>query len=160
MISMPDTKPSIEPIPFSGSDADFKEVYKDWQAIRIIRDNYFDGWRMYYTFYFWFGATMVAAAGYIILNHPFPKQDAYIVGFIGVAMIFGVLMFAVLPFFHSKRHVANVNLILDRTDATFLGEKLLSDRGALIMAAGATVGLASGLAAWVYVLFFYYVGRT
>jgi hypothetical protein len=157
---MPEAKPSNEPIPLSGGDADFKEVYKDWQAIRIIRDNYFDGWRMFYTFYFWFGATMVAAAGYIILNHPFQKQDAYVAGFIGVVMIFGVLVFAVLLFFHSRRHVENINLILQRTgDAPFLGEKVLSARGALKMATGAAVGLGSGLVAWVYVLFIYYVGR-
>jgi hypothetical protein len=161
---MPEAKQSAEPVPLVGNDADsspdFKAIYKDWQAIRIIRDNYFDGWRMFYTFYFWFGATMVGATGYIILNRPFQKEDAYFAGFIGSVMIFTVLVFSVLLYFHSKRHVKNLKLILERTgDAAFLGDKMLSDRGAMIMAAGASIGLTSGLAAWAYILFFYYVNR-
>jgi hypothetical protein len=162
MISMPETKPSIEPIPLSGGDADFKEVYKDWQAIRIIRDNYFDGWRMFYTFFVWFGTAMLTAAGFIIANHPFKKmEDAHFAGYIGSVMIFNVFVFAVLLYLYSMRHVKNLRLILMRTgDADFLADKVLSARGAAIMASGAIVGLVAGLLAWVYVFFFYYFSTT
>ena len=159
-----ETKPSDDLIPVTTSDVedsrDFKTTYKDWQAVRIIRDNYFDGWRMFFTFFFWFGATMVGVTGYIILNRPFQKQDAYLAGFIGAALILSNLLFAFFMFLHSKRHVENIKLILERTgDAQFLAEKVLSTRGAVMMAVGASFGLIGGLFAWAYIFFFDYPSR-
>lgn len=159
-----ETKPSDEPIPVAANvvdnPQDFKTAYKDWQAVRIIRDNYFEGWRMFFAFFFWFGALMVGITGYIILNRPFQKEDAYLAGIIGAALILSNLVFAFFMFRHSKRHVDNIRLILDRTgDAEFLAEKVLSNRGAVMMALGASFGLLGGLFAWLYVFFLYYPSR-
>jgi hypothetical protein len=45
------------------SQDDFKAVYADWQAVRIVRDNYWDTWKLYFTFYTWYFATMAAVVG-------------------------------------------------------------------------------------------------
>jgi hypothetical protein len=54
MIFIAETKPSDDLIPVSTIDVenpqDFNTTYKDWQAVRIIRDNFFDGWRMFFVF--------------------------------------------------------------------------------------------------------------
>ncbi len=45
-----ETKPSDDLILVTTNDVedsqDLKTTYKDWQAVRIIRDNFFDGWRI------------------------------------------------------------------------------------------------------------------
>ena len=154
---MPDAKPSPEPVPFGGGDADFKVVYRDWQAIRIIRDNYFENWRMFYTACFWCGATMFGAAGYIISNRPFQKHDALIVGSIGSGMILSLIAVALVLFVFSKRQIQNIQLIIERDgDASFLEGKVMRVRGAVLFAAGGCAGLCLGLVAWVYLFFFYY----
>jgi hypothetical protein len=164
MIFMAETKPSDDLVPVGTIDVenpkDFNTTYKDWQAVRIIRDNYFDSWRMFFSFTFWLAATMIAVSGYVIVNRPFQKQDAYLVGLIGVALISMNLLLALHMFLHSKRLVENIRLILERTgDAQFLADKVLSYRGAAIMAAGTSVGFVCALFGWVYVFFIFYPSR-
>jgi hypothetical protein len=138
---------------------DFTVVYKDWQAIRIIRDNYFEGWKLFYTFYCWFAAVMFGVGGYLVLNRPFHGRDATIVGLIGASALVIVLCFAIIHYFRSLHFIRNVRLILERTnDAEFLADKVLSNRGNIILLAGAGIGLTLGLGTWIYVVFFYYSG--
>jgi hypothetical protein len=141
-----------------GGDPDFKEVYKDWQAVRIIRDNYFDVWKTFFTFYSWFGATMAGVGGYIISNRPFASADAHIVGSIGIVLIINVLLIAIVMFFVSRRYIRNIHSILERSgDLPFMQEKLLNTKAAKLFAASSVFGLTVGLAAWSYMMFFYYV---
>jgi hypothetical protein len=149
-----------ESIPIvANQPGDFTVVYKDWQAIRIIRDNYFEGWRILYTFYCWFGAVMIGVAGFLISTRPFHGRDAAIVGFIGAFGIATVLCFAIVHYFRSIHAIRNIRIILERTgDAEFLADKVLNNKGGYILLAGACVGLSLGFSTWIYVLFFYYPG--
>jgi hypothetical protein len=164
MIFMAETKPSDDLIPVRTVDVenpqDFNTTYKDWQAVRIIRDNYFDSWRLFFSFSFWLGATLIGVSGYVIVNRPFQKQDAYLVGLVGVALILINLLLALHMFLHSRRIVENIRLILERTgDAEFLAGKVMNSYGAAVMAAGTSFGFVCALFVWVYVFFIFYPSR-
>lgn len=138
----------------------FGRAYKDWQAIRIIRDNYFDIWKTFLTFYSWFAATMVGVGGYIISNQPFTIPASRIIGWIGVALIINVLLILILMAFILRRYIRNLHSILERGgDLPFMQDKLLNTRTASIVAASCACGLAVGLFAWTYLMFFYYASR-
>jgi hypothetical protein len=144
-------------VPVEGSEI-FGKVYSDWQAIRIIRDNYFDIWKTFLTFYSWFGATMIGVGGYIISNRPFSAADSRIVAWIGVAIIVNVFLIAVFVGIMQRRYIRNINLILDRAgELPFMNNKLLSIKSTAIVAASCACGIAVGLFAWIYVMFFHYV---
>ncbi|MDO8978975.1 MAG: hypothetical protein Q7V17_07065 [Afipia sp.] len=138
----------------------FGQAYKDWQAIRIIRDNYFDIWKTFLTFYSWFGATMVGVGGYIISNRPFTISDSHIIGWIGVALIVNVLLILIFIAFILRRYIRNLHSILERGgDLHFMQDKLLNTRTANMVAASCACGLTVGLFAWIYVIFFHYVSH-
>lgn len=136
---------------------EFRNTYKDWQAIRIIRDNYYDNLKIYFAFYSWFIATMVGALGFLVSNHRFEGQDASLIGWLGIIFISLFLAYAVFLGFYSKRVIRNIRAILERTnDAAFLVDKLLYSRAMMLSAFLSGTGLVAGLVGWVYVVFFYY----
>jgi hypothetical protein len=140
---------------------DFKTVYADWQAVRIIRDNYWDSWKLYLTFYTWFSATMAAVAGYILSNRPFDsRQEAFIVGAFGLMGIITFLFWTIFMFFISKRIVQNIHLILARTkEAVILADKIIYARAYVLLSAATGFGLVTLAAGWTYLMFFFYVRK-
>ncbi len=136
---------------------DFKTLYRDWQALRIIRDNYFDNLRIFIAFYSAFTATFFGVCGYIITNRPLVRGDVVVAGLFGVVAICLVLLVAVLLFFYSKRAVGNIRAVLEQSnDAAFFADKVLYPRGIYSVAICAALGLIVMLVVWCYVMFIYY----
>ena len=141
------------------SQDDFKAVYADWQAVRIVRDNYWDAWKLYFTFYTWYFATMAAIVGYILSNHPFnSKHDAFLAGAIGLVPMANFALYTIFMVFLSRKAIENVHVILARTkEAVILADKIINSRAYLMLAGSTGLGLMALIAAWSYLMFFYYV---
>lgn len=136
---------------------DFKSVYADWQAIRIIRDNFFDSWKFFMTFFTWYWAGIAATISYILTNRPFVKpSDTHFVGALGVFGMTLALFFSVFMYFHSRRLIENINSILEKNGDTAHVGKITNMRSSKFMSTGMSISIFFGIFGWIYFIFFYY----